>query len=168
MKLNVSDRFNVSRATFVFEMFFNDQFNRELHEMLDFKSREILKREEDDEQIRLRIEYMPRRELPTLAKKILKGGELGYVEDLIYHKSGWYCDTFIKPMTLADRIDCVGVMRFLEDGPSHCLRTYEMNVTVNLPLAGGLIAKQMAKDIEESYKKTARFVGEYIRRHKLA
>lgn len=167
IRIHVSDRFAVSRDTFLDRLFFDDEYNRALHEHLDFRSRTIQERREDDATLWLRIEYISNQTLPWVVKKVFGDGALSYVEDFTFHKAEHRLDTHLTPRVMASRVDSRGVMTFVDEGPGRCRRDYTIDVEVRVPVAGGKIAERMKADVEASYRKVKGFTDRWIADHGL-
>lgn len=166
-RIQVSDRYEVSRGTYLERLFFDDDYNQALHAHLDFQSRTIRERREDADSLFLRIEYISNQKVPWAVKKVFGDAALSYVEDFNYDKAAYRLDTHLTPMVMANRIDSKGVMLFLEDGPGRCRRTYTIDVEVRVPVAGRAICERMKADVEASYAKVKAFTDRWIRDHEL-
>ena len=167
MNLVVSDVFPVSRPTFVHRIFLDPAYNDALHTHLDFKSREVLEQRETPDGRVLRIRYTPNREIPRAIQKVVGSVDLGYEETLTFDAQAWEARTVLTAYTAADRIFSRGVTRFEALSPTSCRRTLDVEITVKVPVIGGLIARTMARDVRDSYERTRAFTLQYIRDHGL-
>lgn len=165
--ITVEDRFHCSKETFV-RLTFDEGFNTALHEHLGFRTRTVIRRDEDDGQIRQRIEYITGVRIPWVIRKLAGREWAAYWEEQVFDRQALTLATELEPMMLKGRIESNGLMRFLDDEEAGWMRrTYEINVSVGVPMAGNAIAKRIVSDVKASYQLTAQWVDQYLKDHDL-
>jgi Protein of unknown function (DUF2505) len=142
-------------------VFFDEDYNIEVARRLDMKERTVLFRSEDDATIRFEQKLIPRRDLPTIIKKLV-GGDLGYVERATYHKGRSYMDVSIEPTLLKERTDVRATYTVTPIGPGRVRRTYEGDVHVDVPLVGRKIEAAVLEDVRRSFDIAAQVTKEWL------
>jgi hypothetical protein len=164
MKFNIAHEFDCDPKTF-WDIFFSEEYNRELYADLKIKERQVLKNEEDDREIRRQIKIVPERDLPGAIKSLIKG-DLGYIEHNVYHKGQDSMDVRIEPTLMKDRFKMDGVFRVVPVRPGRIRREFVGQLSVSVPLLGGQIEKLVMGDVTKSYDEAARVTQRWIARKK--
>jgi len=154
--------FEIPRDQFVDELFFSEEFNDAAHSHMKFKKREVLERSEDDDQRRMKIEYITSEKLPWVARKLFGHDDVGWIEELVFCKHKRQATITMRGHILADRITSTGVMTFHEHPGGRTRRTFDINVHVAVPAVGRAIEKKMLSDTEKNFGLMAAFTRSWI------
>ncbi|MGB1276172.1 MAG: DUF2505 domain-containing protein, partial [Nannocystaceae bacterium] len=145
------------------EMFFDDDYNRELYRALDI-DRTVLKVEPDGDVTRREVLLKPQREIPKLFKKIMKGS-LEYTEHNVFDRGRSLLEVRIVPAFGADKITNVGTYRVVDLGSNRVRRIYEGECKCKIPLVGGKVEKHIVGEIRASYVTTTDVSRKWLREH---
>jgi len=162
MKFTIEDDFDTSVDRY-WEMFFDDDYNKELYRALEI-DRTVLKVEPDGELTRREILLKPKREIPKLFKRVMKGS-LEYTEHNVFDRSRSLLEVRIVPAFGADKITNVGTYRVVDLGSNRVRRVYEGECTCKIPLVGGKIEKHIVGEIRSSYVTTTNVSRKWLREH---
>lgn len=158
--------FSTDRKTYVDRIFLNEDFQNALHKHLKFKSRELLERVEDDDTLRLKMDFVSGEKLPFVARK-LWGDNVGWVEDMVYFKSAHRCESKMTPTMLAKQVAISAQVTLTEPSPGKTLSTTEIQINVKVPVVGGAIAKKMCKDMASNLEESYAFTEKYLKKEGL-
>jgi hypothetical protein len=163
MKFNITHTFECTPETF-WEVFFSEEYQKDMYSGLGIKERTILKCEEDDQQIRRQIKIMPERDLPGALKRVIKG-DLGYIEHNVFYKGKNSMDVRIEPTLMAERFAMSGVFRVVPLGEKRVRRDFTGTIEVSVPLLGGQIEKLVMADVQKSYEQAAQITNRWVAKH---
>ncbi len=164
MNFNIVHRFACDPKTF-WEIFFSEEYQKDMYSGLGIKERIVLKYEEDDKEIRRQIKIMPERDLPGAIKSVVKG-DLGYIEHNVFHKGQDSMDVRIEPTLMKDRFTMNGVFRVVPEGPGKIRREFVGTIKVAIPLLGGQIEKIVMGDVQKSYDAAAKVTERWVAKKK--
>jgi Protein of unknown function (DUF2505) len=166
MKYTIEDTFDVSAASY-WETFFSEEFNRAMWPALDITWEPIsLERKGEGESLEIiRVQKLsPKRELPALIQKFVKGG-LSYTERNEFKARENAMRTKTTPSFMADKIDTYGVYRLEELGAKRVKRVWEGTFECNIALIGGKIEKMLVEEVRESYRRSTDFTRQWHASH---
>lgn len=166
MEYTISDDFNVSVDQY-WEVFFSEAYNTELWPALDIvwePAKFERKGEGKDLVIERESKLTPKREVPALLKKLVKGA-ITYVERNTYRASTSSMETVTIPNFGADRIDNHGVYKIVDAGSGKCTRIWEGYCKCKIPLLGGKVEQFLVGEIKESYRRATEFTRDFHRRN---
>lgn len=170
--IRIEDRFPCRKETFA-RLTFDDDFNRELHEFLGFRSRTVVRRDPPPDDgsgiVTLRVEYESGVKIPWIVRRLAGREYVAYWEEQRFDPHELVLSTEMEPMILKGRIESTGTMRFDDDpdDDGFMRRTYDIGVSVAVPFAGKPIAARIVQDVEASYVQAAVFINDYIQRNGL-
>ncbi len=144
-------------------VFLHEPYNVELYERIGIKERKVLDRSEDAETVKWAVRIMPRRDLPSVVKKVV-GGDLGYTEISTYYKGKDVIDVRVEPTLMKDRTRIQGRYTVKTIGERRLLRTFEGDIAVDLPLVGRRIEAVVLDDMKRSYDVAAQVTAEWLAR----
>lgn len=166
MKYTIEDTFDVSADRY-WEVFFSEEYNQALwphlrieHEVLKFER----KGEGDDLVIDREQRLTPKREVPALLQKLIKGS-ITYVEKNHFVAKDNAMKTVTTPSFMADKIDNHGTYRLVELGPDKVKRVWEGVCECRVALVGGKVEKFLVEEIRESYRKATDFTRRWHAEH---
>jgi hypothetical protein len=166
MEYRIEDDFDVSAERY-WEVFFSEDYNAALFPALDIDWQLIsLDRQGEgkDLVIRRKQRLTPRREVPAIVAKFVKGA-ITYVEDNVYTAAKSSMTTVTTPNFAADRIDNHGTYRIEALGPAKCRRIWEAVCVCKVPLVGGKVEKILVEEVRESYRRATAFTRDWHARH---
>jgi hypothetical protein len=140
MKYRIEDTFDVSVERY-WQTFFDDEFNKALWKELDIEWETLVldrKGEGSDLVVVRKQKLTPRREMPAIISKFVKG-KLSYVEQNVFTAANNTMKTTTTPSFMADKIDTSGTFRIEVLGPNKVNRIWDGNCEVGIPLVGGKI-----------------------------
>src|SRR5690606_11663481 len=105
--------------------------------------------------IRRKQRLNPKREVPAIVAKFVKGA-ISYVEENVYTAAKSEMTTVTTPNFAADRIDNRGWYRVEPLGPDKCRRIWEAVCVCKVPLVGGKVEKIRVEEVRESYRRATR------------
>lgn len=167
MKYTIEDTFDVSAARY-WEIFFSEEFNRAMWPALDiiWEPISLDRKGEGDSLEIVRVQKLsPKRELPALVQKFIKGG-FSYTEKNEYKARENLMRTTTTPSFMADKIDTHGVYRLESLGPDKVNRIWEGVVEVGIPLVGGKIEKILVDEVRDSYRRSTDFTRQWHASHR--
>jgi hypothetical protein len=159
---SITHDFEGDPATF-WKLFFHEPYNLELYERIGVKERKVLQHDEDDEKIRFSLRIMPKRDLPSVIKKIV-GGDLGYTETSTYWKAKSLIDVRIEPTLLKERTKIHATYTVKPTAPGRFRRTFEGDIDVDLPLVGRKVEATVLDDMKKSYDVAAQVTAEWLKK----
>ncbi|HKA86260.1 MAG TPA: DUF2505 domain-containing protein [Haliangiales bacterium] len=142
-------------------LFFDEPYNTDLYARLKTKDRTVLVHTEDDATIHFEQKVVPRRDLPGVIKKIVRG-DLGYVETATYHKGKSYMDVKIEPTLFRDRTRVRARYTVTALAPGKVRRTFEGDIHVDIPLIGRRVEAAVLEDVKRSYDVAAEVTREWL------
>ncbi len=142
-------------------LFFDEPYNAALYERLKMKERTVLVKTEDDATIHFEQKILPRRDLPAVIKKLVRG-DLGYVETTTYHKGKNYMDVKIEPTLFKDRTDVRARYTITPLAPGKVRRTFEGDIHVDIPFLGRRVEAAVLDDVQRSYDVAAQVTREWL------
>lgn len=166
MEYRIEDDFDVSAARY-WEVFFSEEYNAALFPAIDIQW-ELLKLERKGEGDSLVIErkqkLTPKREVPKLIEKFVKGA-ITYVEENVFVAAKNSMTTVTIPNFAADRIDNHGTYRLEPLGDDRVRRVWEGVCVAKVPLIGGRVEKMLVDEVRESYRRATEFTRKWHAEH---
>ena len=149
------------RAEHVWQIYFDSEFNGAVDETLGFKSREVLTRREDDDELYCETRIVPARNTPALLRK-LGIGEFSYVEIARLDKKSSRMDLGVRLKILDGRlsIDPSYEIESLADGTVR--RTLLGTVEVRVAMVGSKIEKMIVDDIVNSHQTASQLAHRWL------
>jgi hypothetical protein len=144
-------------------VFHHEPYNVELYQRIGVKERTVLDRSEDDATIKWAVRIVPKRDLPSLIKKVI-GGDLGYTEISTYHKGKNSIDVRVEPTLMKERTKIQGVYTVAALGPRRIRRTFEGDIHFDMPIVGKKIEATVLDDMRRSYDVAAQVTAEWLAR----
>lgn len=166
MKYTIEDIFDVSAARY-WQVFFDDAFNAALWPALDIACEPIeLRRTGEGDALEIVREQRltPKREVPALIQKFVKGG-FSYTEKNTFKARENMMRTVTTPSFMADKITTHGIYRLEVLGPKQVKRVWEGTVECSIPLLGGKVEKILVDEVRESYRRATEFTRKWHASH---
>ncbi len=150
--------------TFWNKIALNVDFNRKLYlEHLEFQSWDQLSFEETENEIRRSVDVAPPAvDLPTVLKKLVKGG-IRYRQDDVFDKSTGKMSTQITPDVATDRISITGETVATPESDDRCRRVFTMTVKVKMIGVSGIAEKRILSEMRRGYDAGAEYANSILR-----
>src|SRR4051812_5837696 len=97
----ISHDFDAEPAQF-WRLFFHEPYKLEMYDRIGVKERTVLWAKEDGDTRSFSERIPPKRDLPDIIKKIIKG-DFGYTETSTFHLSKNYGDVKIEPTLMKEK-----------------------------------------------------------------
>ncbi len=165
VKVDLSHLIDIAPDQFFEDLFFNEDYNAEMYRTLDFKERTVLEKEDRGDTIYRRVRQVPNRTIPGAIQKVIRVERIEYNETSTYNKRTGRVTIEIQPGIMPDRIKSKGELWVEPAGPGRCTRRFVLDIEVKMFGIGGLMEKEIAKDVTASYDKSAAFTNRYIADH---
>jgi hypothetical protein len=166
MEYTIEDTFDVSAKRY-WEVFFDQAYNEAQwkHLDIDWELLEFERRGEGDDLVIVRKQRLtPRRDVPKMLKKLVKGA-IQYVEHNDFKARESRMLTKTVPNFGADRIDNHGIFRVENVGPDKCKRIWEGHCSCSIPLLGGTVERHLVGEIRESFDRGTNFTRRWFAEH---
>lgn len=115
----------------------------------DLCDRAVTKSFEDDAVRSCAWRVRANKQLPLYVRPFLTGGQLWYVEEMIWRKADDAIDLSITPQILGGRVHIKAVYELADVGPRQVRRRYRGAITANVTLVGGKVEKGIAAEIDK-------------------
>jgi hypothetical protein len=166
MDYRIEDDFDVSAERY-WDVFFSDEYNTAMWAALDIEHQLLsLEREGEGDSlvIRRKQQLTPKREVPALIAKFVKGA-ITYREENVFTKSNDTMKTVTISNILPDKIVNTGVYRLETLGPNKVRRVWEGICQCKVPLLGGKVEKMLVGEVQESYRRATEFTRKWHAEH---
>ena len=161
MKFYTAHRFPISSQKFI-KLYFDEEYNRYVDKELHIKKREILNRREDEKTIVVEYLVVPERRIPWVLRPLIGEKDISYIEKRVFHKEDYTVSFSITPGFLSGKITCHG-RYYIRAAEENCtLREVEVELSVKVPVLGGIAEKFTVKEVKRSFQKSAELVNQYI------
>lgn len=167
-EVRIAHRFDCSEGTFWDKVFFNDEFNREMHlRHLQFQQWDVLERHDTDTEVRRTVLVTPKvSDLPSAVKSLIGDG-LNYREEGVFDKRTRRYKLRVVPNVMADKLSVQGENWVDAISQSQCSRVFQAQVVVKVFGVGSIIEKKIIADLQMSYNAGAAFTTAYLKREGL-
>lgn len=166
MQYTIADTFDVSAKRY-WDVFFSEEYGKGLWPALRIDwvlDRFDRKGEGPDLVIEREARLTPRREVPALLKRFVKGA-ITYTETNVFRAATNTMETITIPSFAADRVDNHGSYILEELGPNKVKRIWKGHCSCKIPLLGGKIEKFLVAEIEDSYRAATDFTRKWFAEH---
>ncbi|MEZ4368930.1 MAG: DUF2505 family protein [Kofleriaceae bacterium] len=93
--------------------------------------------------------------LPALARPMVAGGRLTYLETMTWRRADDAADIAVVPQLLGGRVQFAGRYQFAAAAPGRWRRTYAGTISAAIPMLGGKIERGVLAEFESSVPKMA-------------
>lgn len=163
MKFRCEHRFSGLTLTAYEELYFDEAFNGALCGEVGL-TRTLVSRDLEGGKIRRVVKVAPDREIPAPAAKVLGAAKIEYTETVEYTFGSGRAVWSTVSSVMTDKVDSRGTVQFSESDGA-VVRTVEGDITVKIPLLGGMVEKFIVADVEKSYEKAAAFTRSWLAKH---
>lgn len=144
------------------ELFFNNDLQKEIFKDLGFPQWEILEFKDGDKETVRVVKAQPKLDLPGAVAKLLGPG-FGYTEKGTYDKGSKVYKFVITPSQLADKLRNEGTVRIEAKGDK-CLRIVDITMEAKIFGVGGMIEKTFEKQTREGWEQSAKFMNAHVKK----
>jgi hypothetical protein len=141
--------FRAPSVAAVFDAYFDAEHQAEQDRLAQLVERTVLERDDDGDELRMVSRVVPERQYPVFMRPLVSG-PLSYTETLVWRRRDNEIETEIRPSLLNQRMRIVTRYRLTARAAGEVHRVFEGDVTVELALVGGRVAKWTAAEIERS------------------
>jgi hypothetical protein len=164
MQFVLEHRFALDRDKYEQEVYFDAGLRARIDRAIKILSRQRLETE-DNESIFRRVDLVkPERDLPSVARTILSGRSLEYIETATYYKGEHRIAWSISSKLLPEKFRGGGEVHLLENA-NHVIRRISGEVEISIFALGNMIEKMIINGIRESYNKAAEITSIWIAEH---
>lgn len=147
MKLYVENHLPIDAAS-AWDVFESDEYKQRLREQTKIQQEVLETREEGGVEIR-RIRTEPDQELPGMVASAIGTKKLSYVQTNRFDKAAGRMEWHVDLDGIGERVKVHGVTTCVPDGDG-CKRIIDGEISVNVPLVGRQIEKQVVSAFEKS------------------
>lgn len=140
--------FRATSVAAVFDAYFDPAHQAEQDKLAQLVERTVLERNDTADELRMLSRIVPERQYPGFVRALVSG-PLSYTEALVWRRRDNEIDMEIRPSLLTQRVRIATRYR-LEQKGDDVHRVFEGDVTVDMALIGGRVAKWIAAEIERS------------------
>jgi hypothetical protein len=166
MEYRIQDDFDVSAARY-WDVFFSEEYNQALWNALDIEWKLLSfdkKGEGDDLVIERKQQLTPRRDVPKLVAKFVKGA-ITYREENVFTARNNQMKTVTISNIMPDKIENHGLYVLEPLGDARCRRIWNGVCKCKVPLLGGKVEKMLVSEVEESYRRATEFTRKWHKDH---
>lgn len=146
--------------------FFDPAFERAIVAALQFRTYEVVSREDTDTEIRQQTRAVPRLAAAAAVAKLF-GARFGYVEEGTFDRATRVWRVRTIPDTFSDRMAADMVMR-VEAAGAASLRTLEFRIEARVRGIGGLVESSFENSLRSGWRDSAAFLNAWLRQQRAA
>jgi hypothetical protein len=125
----------------------------------------VLSRDEDGDTVTLRVDYEYTGSLDSLARRVLRTGDVAWVQKTILDRGAHRTTFTVIPKVYPDRFSCGGVMQLREaDGSTH--RVIDGELKINVPLFGSRAEGLILPGLRSRMNREAELLDEWLKEHR--
>lgn len=159
MKLTFQTPIRLAREDYFEKVYTSQEFQALVAKNVQMRRREVLKEEHRGNVYYREVLQVPKRDLPTVVKKVVGADELSFVEKGTFFRDQHRIEFIVIPSVKPDRISIDGRIWF-EPAPDGCLRHCELNVDVRIFGVGSIIEKIVIEDIRKGQERVADLINQ--------
>ncbi|MCA9520832.1 MAG: DUF2505 family protein [Myxococcales bacterium] len=160
----IEHQFAMSASAF-WEMFFFDQtYFDGLYNYLELNIEDVKQSHSgtaETLQVERTVQMSPRREMPALMSKLLKGVKT-VTEIGRFSAADGRLEISVRLPVIASRVDYGGIYTWREPSPNQLLRVWDGHCDARIPMLGGKLESFLLGEIERDFGRVQRFTQDYI------
>jgi hypothetical protein len=125
----------------------------------------VLSREEDGGTVTLRVSYHYTGSLDSLARRVLRSGDVSWVQETILHRDSHRTTFTVAPKVYPERFDCGGVMQLTEAGGT-TERVIDGELKIKVPLFGSRAEGLILPGLRSRMNREAELLDEWLKEHR--
>lgn len=148
------------------EIFFDNDFNKQLCEKLNHKSMTLVGLEDDARRLKISRKYITNGEVPPAIQRMTDATELGYTTEETFDKRRKMMKWTFVPNIFDDGVEGSGTITVEAIPGGRIRRTFKGVIEADLPFIGEQLEERMVSVIGESFEKGMDILQEFIERDK--
>lgn len=124
------------------------------------KGQRILRHDTDGDLETIHRELTLGSGIPEMVRKLVPENLLQMEERVVYDRARNSSEFSMQNPHLPGKFAIVGKSAYFSSGPASCYREYQVSVTVNYPLIGGMLEAAIAQNFQSSMEKDRRILSE--------
>ena len=125
----------------------------------------VLSREEDGDTVTLRVRYEYTGSLDALARRVLRTGEVAWVQETTLDRRTHRTVFDVSPEVHAERFQCGGVMQLTESGSS-TERVIDGELKIKVPLFASRAEGLILPGLRSRMNREAELLDEWLKEHR--
>jgi Protein of unknown function (DUF2505) len=125
----------------------------------------VLSREDDGDTVTLRVDYQYTGSLDSLARRVLRTGDVAWVQETVLHRSTHRTMFTVTPKVHADRFESGGVMQLTAAG-GETKRVIDGELKIKVPLFGRRAEGLIVPGLRSRMNREAELLDEWLKEHR--
>lgn len=167
MRIHVSGELETTPER-AWQIYFDPQFHLELCQTLNVESLNESVWEDTAEQLKMTYHVVARRNLPDWVKKVIPNVRIAYMATDIFNKKNQQIKMSLTPDVLPSKITGHGTWSIRTIRPGVVERTYEGDITINIPLVGRKMEEKLVPALEADFGLTNELMARWVAKDKAA
>ena len=126
---------------------------------------EVLSREESGDTVMLRVSYHYTGSLDSLARRVLRTGDVSWVQETKLDRSTHRTTFTVTPKVHADRFECGGAMQVTDAGDATTLRVIDGQLKIKVPLFGNRAEGLILPGLRSRMQREAELLDDWLKGH---
>lgn len=126
---------------------------------------EVLSREENGDIVTLRVSYQYTGSLDSLARRVLRSGDVSWVQETKLDRSTHRTTFTVMPKVHADRFQCGGAMQVTQAGEATTQRVIDGELKIKVPLFGNRAESLILPGLRSRMQREAELLDEWLKAH---
>ena len=126
---------------------------------------QVLGRDDDGAAVTLRVNYHYTGSLDSLARRVLRVGDVAWVQETTLDRSTHRTTFTVVPKVHPDRFECRGVMQLTEGTGETTLRVIDGELRIKVPLFGSRAEGLILPGLRSRMQREAELLDEWLKGH---
>ena len=126
---------------------------------------QVLSREERGDTVTLRVNYHYTGSLDSLARRVLRSGDVAWVQETKLDRSTHRTTFTVTPKVHPDRFECGGEMQLTEGTDGTTLRVIDGALKIKVPLFGSRAEGLILPGLRSRIQREAELLDEWLKAH---
>ena len=126
---------------------------------------QVLSREEHGDTVTLRVDYHYTGSLDSLARRVLRTGDVSWVQETKLDRSTHRTTFTVTPKVHADRFECGGAMQVTEVADAATLRVIDGALKIKVPLFGSRAEGLILPGLRSRMQREAELLDDWLKAH---
>jgi hypothetical protein len=124
----------------------------------------VLERDESGDVVTLRVRYEYTGSLDTLARRVLRTGEVAWVQETTLDRTKHRTEFKVVPKVYPERFECGGIMQLHLDGEG-TRRVIAGELKIKVPIFGGRAEGLILPGLRSRMNREAELLDEWVKHH---
>jgi hypothetical protein len=125
----------------------------------------VLSRDDDGSTVTLRVDYHYTGSLDSLARRVLRTGDVSWVQETKLDRSTHRTTFTVTPKVHADRFECGGVMQLTKTSDGATERVIDGELKIKVPLFGSRAEGMILPGLRSRMQREAELLDEWLKAH---